>query len=305
MDPRNHGRASVAVLAHNEADRIQGSLEALCAAGLGPDDQVHVMINGSTDATAEIVQAMAKADRRIAPHVLDFGDKSNAWNTYVYRHAPKDHHHIFLDGDVRPAAGAVTELLDTLDRHPEALASSALPAGGRRSQAWAQKILENHGLPGNLYALRDATLERIKAERIFLPVGFVGDDTILRWLLLRDLNPTGATAKTRIRPAAKAYFEYESFPVMSGSGLTALYKRQKRYSRRDLEVALLTDRLQAQGIGGLPRYASELYGAAKLSTPLRAGLIPRQVLAVNTVLAARRNQDKVPASDPWAQLFGT
>lgn len=294
---------SVAVLAHNEAERIEGSLRALANAGLGPDDVVHVLVNGSTDATAEIVAGVAARDRRFHLHQLPYGDKSHTWNTYVYRIAAEDRRHVFLDGDVRPAARAIIELMSTLEQHPEALAASALPRGGRRSQSWAGKILAHHGLPGNLYALRETTVARLKAERFHLPVGFVGDDTMLRWILLRGLSPKATVDKHRIRPAPGAFFEYESFPLGSAAGLRALYKRQRRYSRRDLETALLIDRLSAQGYRGLPRYASELYHDAKLTSFRRAGLIPRQVFALATYLDARRAAGRIPASNPWATVF--
>lgn len=305
MAPERNRPLSVAILAHNEADRISATLAALVEAGLNrPDDRAHVIVNGSTDGTAALVAKHAATDPRVQLHDLPFGDKSHAWNYYVYSVAPAEPHHIFLDGDVKPAPGAFEHLWRKLEESPEALATSALPKGGRRSESWAGKILQNHGLPGNLYALKNSTLATLKARRFFLPVGFVGDDTILRWILLRGLDPKTPPQNRFIQPSKDAFFEYESFPLGSAAGLRALYKRQRRYSRRDLETALLTDRLAKGGIEALPRYASELYKDARWTTTKRAGLIPRQVFAPLTVLEAKKNADRIPAGDPWGSVFG-
>jgi glycosyltransferase involved in cell wall biosynthesis len=298
-------RISVCVFACNEAASIADSLAALMESGLGPEDQVHVVVNGSSDATDDIARNFAARDGRVSVHVLGFGDKANAWNHYVHRIADDGAHHVFMDGDVRPGSGAIGALCAALDDHADALAASALPRGGRRSPAWARQILENHGMPGNLYMLRDTTVARMRARRFFLPVGLVGDDTFLRWMLLRDLDPSSEIRKDRIRPAALACFEYDSFPVASFSGLRALYKRHRRYSRRDMEMELLTEHLAGKGLAALPRYISELYPNAKLTSALRGGRRLRQVFFLSSYAFARRNGGRIPRDDPWQTVFST
>jgi len=273
--------------------------------GLDPDDRIHVVVNGSSDGTEVIAREIAARDERVSVHVLAFGDKANAWNHYVHRVADEGAHHVFMDGDVRPASGAIAALRGALDQHPEALAASALPRGGRRSPAWARQVLENHGMPGNLYMLRDATVARMRARRFFLPVGLVGDDTFLRWILLRDLDPCAEIRRERIRPAAAAFFEYDSFPIASLSGLRALYKRHRRYSRRDMEMVLLTEHLSGKTLAVLPRYISELYPKARLTSALRGGRRLRQVFFLSSYAFARRNGGRIPRDDPWQTVFST
>lgn len=298
-------RISVCAFACNEAASIRDSLAALLDAGLGPDDRIHVVVNGSSDGTDAIARDVAARDGRISVHVLTFGDKSNAWNHYVHRIADEGAHHVFVDGDVRPGRGAVDALRATLHQHPQALAASALPRGGRRSPVWARQVLDNHGMPGNLYMLRDATVTRMRAQRFFLPVGLVGDDTFLRWILLRDLDPCAEIRKERIRPAASAFFEYDSFPIGSLSGLSALYKRHRRYSRRDMEMELLTEHLSGKNLAALPRYISQLYPNARLTSALRGGRRLRQVFFLSSYAFARRNGGRIPRDDPWETVFST
>jgi glycosyltransferase involved in cell wall biosynthesis len=298
-------RISVCVFAHNEAASIAASLSALVESGIAADDQIHVVVNGSSDGTEAIARAFAAGDSRVHVHVLAFGDKSNAWNHYVHRIAGEGGHHVFLDGDVRPARGSMDAMRLELDAHPEALAASSLPKGGRRSLAWSRQILEHHGMPGNLYMLRDRTVARMRDGRFFLPVGLVGDDTFLRWILLRDLDPSAQPRKERIRPAKAAFFEYDSFPVASPSGLRALYKRHRRYSRRDMEMTLLTEHLSGRSLSALPRYISELYPQARLTTALKGGRRLRQLFFLSSYAFARRHGGRIPRDDPWNAVFST
>lgn len=298
-------RISVCAFACNEAEKIRGSLSALLDGGLGPQDRIHVVVNGSSDATEDVAREIAVKDARVSVHVLAFGDKANAWNHYVHRIADAGAHHVFLDADVRPASGALTALREALEQHPEALAASALPRGGRRSPAWAHQVLANHGMPGNLYMLRHTTVARMRARRFFLPVGLVGDDTFLRWILLRNLDPNALESKERIRPAPSAFFEYDSFPIFSLTGLRALYRRHRRYSRRDMEMVLLTEHLAGKTLAALPRYISELYPRATITSALKGGRRLRQVFFLSSYAFARRNGGRIPRDDPWQTVFST
>ncbi|NWG70424.1 MAG: glycosyltransferase family 2 protein, partial [Parvularculaceae bacterium] len=125
-------RWSVCIFAHNEERLLPRCLAALPDAAAGGDYVAHVMENGSTDATARVARAMAAADPRIVVHELLVADKAGAWNDYVHRTAPADAGmHVFLDGDVRPCAGAFPALAAALrGAGGEAYAAAALPATG-------------------------------------------------------------------------------------------------------------------------------------------------------------------------------
>lgn len=255
-----------AVFAHQEETRIAAALSGLLEE-MDADARLTVLVNGSTDRTGAIVAELAADDRRIVPHTLPLADKAAAWNAYVFELCDgAAEAHLFLDGDVSVRPGSLAAIRATLAAHPRALAVSTLPYGGRTAEAWRASVLAEHGLPGNFYALPAATLTRIRREGFAMPVGLLGDDTFLLWLLRRGLDPAAAPDRARIVPAREAGFLYTSIPRHTLKGLAALFARHQRYGLRDLQVRLLTLAL-AQGTP-MPRTIEEVYGAARPLTPL-------------------------------------
>jgi len=292
-------RRSVVVFAHDEAAHIATALDCIDAAGLGGQDRVTVLVNGSRDATAEIVARRAAGDSRIRAEVIALGDKANAWDHYVQTIAdPAVPVHIFIDGDVRVSPGAFALIDAALAQHPEARAASCLPRGGRQSDRWQARILRDHGLPGNFYALRGEVLRRMKG-RIWLPVGLIGDDTLLRWLVLRDLDPGAVPVAERIRPVPGAFFDYESFPF---SNPGALWRRHMRYALREVQVFALWKRLERDGIAGLPRRIGEVAGELQLPGDLRhirTGMKWRRLILPLAIRRFRREAALPLAAPAW------
>ena len=180
---------SLAIFAHNEADVIAQTIDALEGAGFGKDDHAYILINGCSDNTLQIVEDIAQEDQRIHPVNIEFGDKCNAWDVYVDQLAPDEAEmHIFMDGDVSPSENAFHEMREAIQKHPKTLAVSTLPRGGRKSKLWAKQIIKNHGMPGNLYGVPKETFKKLRDIPIRLPVGLVGDDPLLRFLFLRNLE---------------------------------------------------------------------------------------------------------------------
>ena len=294
---------AVAVFAHNEAGHIADCLRALQASGLGPDDQIYVLINGTTDDTEAVVREMAKRDARIRAVVIALGDKANAWSYYVnHLAAPDTQLHVFVDGDVLVSPGAILAIEERLGEHPEALAASTLPKGGRTAGNWSERILREHGMPGNFYALRGETLARIRALSVNIPVGMIGDDPLLRWLILNDFTPNGLVDRSRIRPVPEAYFEYESIPRTNWRGLRALFARQMRYQLRDLQMNLLQQHLNTFGLEAMPRRIDSLYDQATPMLALKGSFKMRKIAFLYTYLRARAEQGRHYIGVPWYEV---
>ncbi len=296
----SYPQTAVAVFAHNEKDSIAASIAAIQKAGLGPHDPVFILINGTTDETETIVRTLADEDARIRPVVIALGDKANAWSFYVNHLAPDTSDlHVFIDGDVEVSEGSFDEIRAALAVHPEALAASTLPRGGRTANAWAQRILSHHGLPGNFYALRGETLQKIRARGINMPVGLIGDDPFLRWLLLSGLEPGAMPDPGRIRPVPMAHFTYRSIPMTSWQGLRALWARQMRYQLRDLQMNLLRSHLTTYGLSAMPRRIDSLYDRATPLMALRGQIKLRKLAFLYTYWRARASRARPLRAAPW------
>lgn len=265
---------SVCIFACNEERTLPSCVGALDAAGLKADDHVHILVNGCTDDTARVARTLAKADNRITVHELPVGDKANAWNEYAHRLAdPAASAHIFLDGDVWPSTGAISEIERALQRSPDAYGAAALPASGRSRRGWAYRLLENHYLSGNLYALSARCLEKFRERNIRLPFGAKGEDGIITYLLLTDLEGgEDDRHQRRITVADKATFEFESLGPNPRDWET-YKKRLSRYSARHFQKQILYRRLKANGARAMPETVDELYTPDVLKT-LRPRLDP-------------------------------
>lgn len=291
---------SVAVFAHNEAENIGACLSALQESGLGSNDRIHVLINGATDDTEAVVRRWAKEDGRICPVIIALGDKANAWSYYVNRlPAPDAHLHVFVDGDVRVSPGAISAIEASLAKHPEALAAATLPRSGRTSLRWSRRILREHGMPGNFYALRGQTLAKIRSLNVFMPVGLIGDDPFLRWLLLNDFSPSGPAKRSNIRPVPDAHFDYDSIAVKGFGGLRALVVRQLRYQVRDLQMNLLKKHLSCFGLSALPRRIDTLYDSATPLLALRGQFALRKIAFLYTYFRIRNHRSRSKTGPTW------
>jgi glycosyltransferase involved in cell wall biosynthesis len=251
---------SVCIFARNEERLLPQCAGSLDRAGLTADDRVFILVNGSTDETLSVARALAAADPRIAVCDLPVGDKANAWNDYVHRLAPpKATAHVFIDGDIAAGPGALTALNEALAQSPEAYAAAALPAAGRSRRRWARHLLLNRHLSGNLYALSDSAIAAFRQKRLRLPFGAKGEDGLIAYLLLTDLQGGDDDSHDqRIIVAENAVFEFD--PLQPNLRDLKIYARRlQRYSERHFQKELLYDRLKEKGVRAMPDAVSEIY----------------------------------------------
>ena len=139
----------IAVLAHNEAARI-----AACLNSLPLNDAsvaIHVIVNGSTDATAAIAGGVAAAVHNVQVHIYREGGKARSWNRFLFDELDGFHEsHIFIDGDAEITPGSIEALRKALKQKPQANAASGLPMNGRKMDHYQQVMRREHGLFGDL-----------------------------------------------------------------------------------------------------------------------------------------------------------
>ncbi len=113
---------------------------------------IHVVVNGTTDATAAIARSLHKPNTSI--HEFTQGGKSRSWNRFVFEMLETFADvHVFVDGDAEVVAGSISALVSVLAATPHANLASAVPANGRKAAHYATQMTAKHGVFGDLYAV--------------------------------------------------------------------------------------------------------------------------------------------------------
>lgn len=243
----------VAVLAYNEERRIAGCLASLPLGELGV--AVHVVVNGTSDRTAEIARGFAG----VQVHEYAEGGKSRSWNRFMLdTPGIEADTYVFVDGDAEVLPGSIAALAATLERHPQANAASGLPCNGRRAGVYRQSIIREHGLFGDLYALRGSFVARMRAAGIRLPDDLIGDDGLVNAMAKTDLGNEDGWQDTRVMPCEGAGFLCEPTRLAAAS-LGIQYRRMINYAVRHFQNRIVSDIMRRQGPAGLPCMLATLY----------------------------------------------
>lgn len=251
----------VAVFAHNESSNIVPCLDSLLANRIpGHEMQVHVLINGCTDDTLAVVQQYAASHPGIVAHDIQVGDKANAWNVYLHELAPDCDVHFFIDGDVQAAAGALAILAKALKEAPQANAAAAFPTAGRGIEATRADMLAGRHLAGNLYALSGDFARRIRELAVYMPVGFIGEDSLIGALAKWNLDSSqGSWSDARIVPCPDAGFFFESLSLQKSADWKLYWGRRIRYSIRHIQLMLYRQEVRKNGLMNTPKHVLGLY----------------------------------------------
>ena len=243
---------AIAVMAHNEEQRIARCLESL---PLGePGYAIHVVVNGTTDRTAQIAHGYDGVT------VRDWvqGGKSRSWNRFVFDDpAPAARHFVFVDGDAQVQPGSISALVKRLDEGG-VNAASAFPGNGRRVEAYREQMRREHGLFGDLYALHGDFVARMREADIRLPNDLIGDDGLLCALAKTDLGNEDDWQDERNATVEGAAFLCD--PVrMRPADLLLQARRMRNYSLRHFQNRIVSDIMRGPGPQALPDRLASLY----------------------------------------------
>ena len=173
---------SVAVFARNVATTLKPCLDSIAENCVGHPAAVHVLVNGSTDATEARAREFASVHAETRVHVLALGDKANAWNLYTHRFAEPATVHFYVDGDGLVSPGAFAQLANTLAEDRRRRAVGALPGTGRDRVGVSYRMQACGRVSGNLYALGGGFVADLRARHLQMPVGLVGEDFLVSCL---------------------------------------------------------------------------------------------------------------------------
>ena len=244
----------LAILAHNEERRIARCLASL---PLGdPDVAVHVVVNGSSDRTAEIARGFAG----VTVHEYPEGGKSRSWNRFVFdTPGIAAECFVFVDGDAEVLPGSVEALAKALAADPQANAAAAMPRNGRHAEAYRQEMIAQHGMFGDLYALSGHFIDRMRAMGIRLPEDLIGDDGLLCAMAKTGLHNEDHWRDQRVIPCPQAGFLCQPASLLEPATLLVQYRRMINYSVRHFQNRIISDIMRGEGPGGLPRRLAALY----------------------------------------------
>lgn len=247
------GKCLVVVLAHNEERRIGTCLESL--RDRPSDCAVHVVVNGSSDRTAEL----ASREEGVAIHDWAQGGKSRSWNRFVLDSAPPGVGvYVFVDGDAQLAPGSLAAMVRALEAAPEANAAAGMPLNGANGAAYRRGIRERGDMFGDLYALSGSFVDRMRASGIRLPLDLVGDDSLVGALAKTDLAAESNWDARRIVAVEDAGFYAETM-TLSPAGLAAQKGRMINYSIRHFQNRIVSSIMRGAGPEALPHRMADLY----------------------------------------------
>lgn len=251
---------AIAVFAYNIADKILPCLNSI-KLGIEPDtDQCFVLVNGCTDKTANVVAAFCQENAFCQLVEISLGDKANAWNVFIHTLAPDADAYFCVDGDCEFFPDSFKQLQQCLREHPTINIAAAIPMDcGRNSRQIAKDMLMNGGVAGNLYAMSKTFVERLRSQSVYLPTGWIGDDSLIGALAYWDLNPKGPWDRTRIQICEKAKYGYKSLSPLNPRDYYLYFRRRVRYSLRQFQTNALKTLLTEQGLAAIPRHVDDLY----------------------------------------------
>lgn len=257
----------VCVVAHNEAQFIEtclGSIE-IALSKLPADYQVnvHIVNNGSTDNSDLIIDAFcAKRSHFDAVHIA-LGDKSNAWNVAIYeRVLSEESLVVFIDGDCTINEGSIEAMVLASDINASAYLLAAVPEPiGRHSENTIKETMAGRALSGNFYGITPLFHGKIKSCDFHLPVGLIGDDSLLAWVASHDFALSNGVQKGKLVGVKQARFGYHRLIPNSLSNIRMYWRRLQRYSLRHLQQCCIKQFLlhEDDKFAALPREISALY----------------------------------------------
>lgn len=286
----------VAIFAHNEAARVRAAIECLASAANGTALDVVVLANGCTDATAQEVRACAASVPNLSLVEIALADKANAWNVLIHdaispEQADRLEACFCMDGDVTLLPNALSLLASALQDVPSAYAAGAMPAMGRDRNAWRQRMITYGNLSGNLYALRGSFVRRIRERQIRLPIGLIGEDFLVSWLVATDLGTRSApTDEPMCVFHSRALFAFRSTSRWKAGDYVRYLRRKWRYTWRGLQLQMLIGYLRTHGLKAMPTNVQRLYRDAALPSRLVwAGWdTPMRLLAIMWIRLLRK-----------------
>jgi hypothetical protein len=295
----------VAIFSSREGPALlERTLRATVEACEGHRAVIDLLMNGGN---APLAEAMARrCDRLAGDDALlriwhsPAPDKATTWNRYIHSIWPGGSISFFIDGDAQVAPDALGAMQRALDTAPEAWIASAVPSKGRSARAMREAIIRERGIHGNLFALRGAAVDSLRATDFHLPTGIYRTDPTLAAAIKFHLDPAhNDWTPEAIVPVPDATWSYEALSWWKPADLKAHFLRMVRQAQGEYESAAVRDHLaiRKQPAGTLPRDSKELVLTWVAAHPDEAAALARRNRLCGTALRRLSERGPIPALD--------
>lgn len=246
----------ICLFAYNLEESIASCIESVMENCGSYQYELFVMINGCTDQTYDIVSGIADTNPNLHPVLIEIGDKSNAWNTFIYQYYDGRSVAVFADGDLTFGHNAFKHIVDCHISQPHYNAITGFPCDrGRSSKQMQNRMQQNHDLAGGLYLLSPLFIRTLTNNHVKLPVGLIGDDSMLGFLSATNICSGTDLPKQRIGVCVKAVFIYSHLSPLRWQDYKLYFRRRVRYSLRYFQQLSIVSALKQQGISAMPAVA--------------------------------------------------
>lgn len=242
----------VCIFAHNEQDNIKQCMQSVINATKHPERlRVKVIVNGTTDQTSNIVRQFSSHYPQIELVEIALGDKSNAWNEYVYGDIDLNSKHFFLDGDNWLPAYS----LDYIEEHWQEeiyWGVACLPIGVSESLRAFLNSLQL--ISGNGYGVSSRFIQKVRANEFKIPIGFIGDDSVVSYLL-QDWSDNKKKGLVQVISNTGPIIPRLN---ISWSNIKMLHNRYKRYAIRHIQQEIFYYLAKQKRLNNIPAHACDL-----------------------------------------------
>ena len=297
--PARSGDCGVVVFTRNE-DGLSECIESILASEGSFVSRIYIVANGSSGSFVhEARRIKGQFGGILRVFEIPLGDKSHAWNQYVYS-VNEDHaFHVFVDAYVRVKPDAIPLLVRALERNARAVAATGVPSMGRQAAALAAEMNLRGGLHGSLHVLRGSFIKRIRAAGIRLPIGLYRGDGLIGSMAMHDLEPLEKPFdKTLIEVVGNAGWEFNPLNPFNASDIKRYWRRRIRQARGRYENAYLKTRIYTDGYASLPIHLDE----ALLAFTRNPTVKPRSAEEAFFLWLARREMTAANPPDEALQI---
>lgn len=257
--PRFHAW-SIAVFARNERPTLVSCLEHVARAAGTHDAHVTVVLNGSTDGSAQaLIEAAPRIRVPFSVYDIPYPDKSNAINQVIHRLWGGMDTGFMVDAYAMITPGAFAALSAALAGQPEARAAAAVPSVGRSAAAMAAEMMVHPGLHGSLFALRGDFVARMRETGFRIPAGLYRGDGLLGSAVMHDLDALGTPwTNAFMAVAPDATWSFRPLSVWNHADRKRHWNRLLRQGRGELEDMAIKRIIYQGNYAALPEQASDL-----------------------------------------------